>query len=562
MPVDTSVTSQATAERSPKGWRRQFSLRETQKDFFLLAGCIFLVFAVPIYYGRGTIFWEDEVLGWMLLRDPSMHHMLRSWLHGADGGGISFYLTGRLWFDLFGASVRSFRLYSQVCFATAFAITWIMLRRFYTAAVVTAASLSIWLVSPALVQEMTEGRFYGLLMASVALAIWINMYVAERRRPSTLVYASIFAVNALMVTSHILGIVYSFLVAVHLVWLDHSKRRWRPKLYAMAVFSWFLLIPCLPAIRASARVGKPHFWTTQPSLKDFAFDYTGFSSILCFAIGALLASVAIALVRRKAVKTSLGEALRTRRPIYLIAFLLFMIPVVFLIEGVFGTPLCERRYILPVVLATIYLTAELLTFGLLLLPGRLVSSRLAQTAAWALFLIGLCVYDFGYRPQHNTLHKDYTPTLTENLPHGVPVICEDIFSFTELISRQHGSGVQYTYLLDWSNSIAPQSPRGEVTQYNLMKNWKDVGYFSDSIQDKDAFLKKHPVFYTLSFVDYSVGLTGRKVRTDRSLDIGGNLHKRLARDPNYKVSLFKIVPVKDSDVSVWRTCRIHSAGCD
>jgi hypothetical protein len=28
---------------------------------------------------HGRIFWEDELLGWALLQDPSWHHMLRAW---------------------------------------------------------------------------------------------------------------------------------------------------------------------------------------------------------------------------------------------------------------------------------------------------------------------------------------------------------------------------------------------------------------------------------------------------------------------------------------------------
>jgi hypothetical protein len=68
---------------------------------------------------HGRIFREDELLGWALLQDPSWHHMLRV---GADGDELSFLLTGRAWFRIFGASELSFRLYSSTCFGLAFTV--------------------------------------------------------------------------------------------------------------------------------------------------------------------------------------------------------------------------------------------------------------------------------------------------------------------------------------------------------------------------------------------------------------------------------------------------------
>src|SRR4051812_32638803 len=86
------------------------SLKLTRTDAVLIFAGICLNYAIAILTTTGRLFWEDEVLGWMQLKDSSWSHMIYSWKSGADGGGFSFYLTGRLWFHLFGASPLSFRL--------------------------------------------------------------------------------------------------------------------------------------------------------------------------------------------------------------------------------------------------------------------------------------------------------------------------------------------------------------------------------------------------------------------------------------------------------------------
>jgi len=527
----------------------------------MLSASILLLFAIALYCVRGRIFWEDEMLGWMLIRDPSFSHMLASWKHGADGGGISFYLTSRLWLKVFGTSVTAFRMYSQVCFATAMAICWISMRRFYQPAVVAFAMLSVWLVSPALVQHMAEGRFYGLLVATVAWGIWLLFRSQDKPTVSPQIYAAVFLCHVLMVTSHILGIAYSGFLVAGMIGLDRTQRLWRPRLYGTAALSWLVLVPCLPAIRASAAVGRPYFWTLQPNLMQFLADYTAFTPIIALPLALLLIYIAVHLRRTGAMRQIL-EGVVVRRPVYLFALLFFLIPVVFLLEGTVGPPLCISRYLQPMVFATTFVMAELVTVSLSLLPGFIASSVLARGITWCVFLAALLAYDFEYRPQHTAQHKDYTAALSASLPKGVPVICEDAFAFTELISRQHGSDVLYTYLLDWPNSIAAGTPRLEVTQYHLMQNWKQAGYFSGSIQYINRFLVETPSFYTLSFQDaVPHGLFSRIIMTDRYPAIGSDLHRHLAADPRFSVTLFKTVPLGELTASVWHVCRTGSAGC-
>ena len=88
----SSAIAPSLTPQSP-GWSWQ--------EVLLLGLGVMLTLVISYTFGHGRIFWEDEMLGWMMLRDPSWHHMLQAWKLGADGGGFAFYLTGRAWFSLF-----------------------------------------------------------------------------------------------------------------------------------------------------------------------------------------------------------------------------------------------------------------------------------------------------------------------------------------------------------------------------------------------------------------------------------------------------------------------------
>jgi hypothetical protein len=550
---------QAAAAR---GSSRVIASRWSRKDYFFVPLGLLLTLTLAAAMGHSRIFWEDELLGWMMLRDPSWQHMLSGWLRGVDGGGFLFYITGRLWFHVFGPSVLSFRMYSASGFAIALAAIWAAARRFYPSGVASFAVLITWFGSPVLVQALCEGRFYGLLMASDAVAVYLYFHLADRETLSWHHYLLVFASHACLVTSHLLGIFYSTFIVLAIVLLDLSKRLWRPRLYLAAVLPTLLLIPCLPAIRASAAVGKPHFWSSQPSVALFLADYSGFS----FKLGILLASsIAILWVRgrTRGLRRSIADAVVARKPIYVYTAVIFLLPFLFLVEGIAGPSLCIPRYLLPTTVGTIFLIAETTTLAESMMHRRRPDRYAVPLVSWVLFLALLLIYDFVYLPRYNArLHKDYTAALTSQLPKGIPVVCEDAFAFTELVSLQHGSDVLYTFLLDWKTATAPAAPRVEVTQYHLMENWKNHGFFSGSIHDREKFLRQTPNFYTISFTDLVQPNPLRKpVAVGRYPGIGNPLHAELEAVPRYRVSLYKVLSLEELNATVWYVCRRDGPQC-
>ncbi len=528
-----------------------------------------LSFAISLWLGRGHILWEDEMLGWVMLRDPSWHHMLASWRNGADGGGIAFYITGRAWFRVFGASIAAFRLYSATSFAIAFAIAWAAARRFYRTGPVAFAMFVTWFFCPVLVSHMAEGRFYGLLMASVAGAVYLYVRGAEipstghGRAPGRLCLA-VFAVHAVLTTSHLLGVVYSCFLVAATAAMDGWQGRLRPRLYLSAMAAWLLLLPSRASIHASAQVGKPHFWTKQPDLPVFLVAYTGFSLRIAALLLLLAAGVVATAVLSRQRRGAMAASVRTRRPVYVLLAAMFLVPIAFFLEGTVGPALFIDRYLIPVNIGVMFALAELITlldFPALLRP-RVWKPALAVVVVIVAALMGQ--YDFAYVGRYIIQHGDYTAALTARLPTGIPVLCEDVFSFTELMGRQRHSGVEYTYFLDWQNSIDPKTPRTEVTQYHLMENWKKSGYFSDAIVYRDAFLREHPYFLVLHTDEFAPGSLTRSAssRIPRTLWLGDPLVERFAADPNYQVKPYTRVEAAGLVETVYLVCRKGFEPCD
>ena len=525
------------------------------QELVLLAFGIALTFTICYTFGRGRIFWEDEMLGWMLLHDPHWHHMIRAWKLGADGGGFSFYLTGRAWFFLFGSSEVSFRMYSAACFAAAFAVVWTVVRRFYSPGPAAFALYNTFFFSPPLVLHMAEGRFYGLLMLSTALAVWVATLppTSPRIGPRALLGLT-FLVHALLITSHLLGIVYSLSLVVAMVAIDWSDHQLRPQLYLAAVASWFLLLPERAAIFASADVGKPFFWTTQPTLRRFIGAYSAFSAEIAVVLFGLALAVGFTLWSdRRATTERFRSAYKARRPIYVVTLVLLLVPLAFLFEGFFGPSLFISRYLLPVSIAQVTLTAEAAT----LIPWTtLTPSLLHNGASWCRsvrafaitsFVAALLLWVFSYLRPLAIGQPNYTDALSAMLPKGIPVLCEDAWSFTEIIGRQHASGVQYTYLLDWPQSLSPSAPRLEVTQYHLMHNWREAGYFSSSIVNRETFLQNHRQFLVLHTIVPSA--------PSAPPEIGNPLVDRFRQDPAYTVQPYASLDRNTFVETAWRVCK-------
>ena len=456
--------------------------------------------------------WTDEVFTWTELRDPSLWHLYYAVQHGADGGMPLFYTTAWLWAKAFGTAVLTLRMYSCVAMCAALLVTWRTLRRFYGTWATAFGVLAFWGTSGLVFDQNAEARFYGLFLLTAALALNIYARLIEQSSPKLrLLVLSLFSQSAL-VLSHVLGIIYSALILVGLILSDAARRRFRPRLYLFHAAGWLALLVWLPSIRASMAVGQPHGWIGKPELKLLfpAYLFAPFEQWFLLLerhsgdarwkmlhhVVEFSMLVALAVILVLGLRKLLAARQRTNTDpesaLLLAGYLLLSAPLILFVLSYLVTPIFLARYMLP---SGIGLAIVLADFADARGSDRPASSRLVWAGA-ATFLAILPMLSSLVMPP---LRSSWQFLDVQRLDHAVPanmaVVADWEDDFAKLMRYSHSPHSHYYFLLDWPAALA--GPKPAVTSYHLLASNRDVGYYSRSIQDSDAFLCSHTEFLVL-----------------------------------------------------------------
>lgn len=478
--------------------------------------------------------WSDEILGWVLVTDPSWHHMLAAWRLGADGGGLFFYLLARLWLSLLGASAAHFRLFSAAGVGAAAALTFVAVRRYTRWSVAAPVIALVWFSSDVVLWQVLQARFYGLLLAGVAAAFLLLVVAAQQPRVGWGQLLLTFTCHMLLVGTHPFGAVYSaMLVAALLV------RRSLRRVALAAAAGWWILLPSLPALRSTAAVGRPHFWTTRPSWPELTAAYTCWSLPVGITLGFCVA-VALALLglasNAKRPRTE-SKVAHQVSPVVVGVGLLLAVPLLVWVGSQGSASLFVDRYFVPVVIP--------ITMVLACLAERLMRTAEIRRAGWvrgaaAVAGAGLVVWAaviavVQYPAYARYPGPDDTGELVQRLPRGVPIVVEPVDLFHRLVLYRQGRGLHYVSVLDWKQATGPDSLRGEVTAFHEVENWRKAGYFATSIVDANAFLAQSKPFAVI--------------------DVNGLrwFEDRVAERPEFRTRLLGTVRVGDGSepVRVW-----------
>ncbi len=453
---------------------------------------------------HARILWSDELFGWMLVSDATWRHMLYAWELGADGGGLAFYVLCRLWLGIFGHSALAFRAFSAANIFLAFVAMWFTLRRYYQPAFVAVGLFLVWFGSRTILWQMFQTRFYGLLLAACAAVVWAQLRSAREadagavgRRGTMLL---VFFFNLLLVGTHPLGIFYSALVLLAAVMDDLLSRRRRPVFYLAALSSWTLLLPSHTAMRNSAAVGKPWFWTVTPNGKDLVDYLTPYWLPHVHKLAFILSvCFAIALCRSQFRARIAGGAVQ-RRSLLLIGICLASAPFLVWLVSHHGTSYFVDRYLIPFTIGMGILWIELVTL-LLPQPFQLRKPIPLVVSMATLLILGSYIardslHDF---PQIMQLPPhDFTGSLATMLPAGEPVLFERVDVFDLMTFYRAGPRLFPVFVIDKPMAMTSQAPRGLISGENEMENWRRVGYFPEHIQLSDTFLANTHAFAVVS----------------------------------------------------------------
>jgi hypothetical protein len=483
------------------------------------------------------LLWSDELFGWMLLTDPSFTHMISSWKAGADGGGIIYYLLGRVWMDVLGHSSLAFRAFSAAACFLGFCFMWFAQRRYYRPEFVGVSLFVVWFGSHTIIWQMVQGRFYGLLLGATAFALYASIRsakeTADGQSARRLTLGLTFVAHLLLVGAHPLGVVYSGIILGTAALNDILHRRRRFSFYLASLLAWSVLLFSIEAMRNTAAVGKPYFWTTTPMKVDLLGAYTpDVMPYILFVV--ITAFAALATVPERA--RGMWRDLMARGDILLPALVLVVVPVAIWFYSQCTTSIFVDRYMLPFTLGIVVIVSELMTQ---LFPEGLGGPVWMKAAivCLSLWMLQSVEYDsFTLYPKEMVVPPlDFTAKLVEQLPRGVPIVFERVDAFDVTLFRH--PDLPILYLLDWDTVMAPETPHGMVSGHHEMENWMKVGYFRGSILQSKDFLATTKDFVVVS----DGGLTWFK--------------RRIQNDPQWEKQQIGTFDAGYWSANIWRVHR-------
>jgi len=471
-------------------------------DFLLLASGIASVLSYCILISPKKLFWADEITTWVIITDPSASHMVNAVAHAVDGALPCYFLLARVWALFFGATELPLRLFASIGFCIALAVTWVTVRRCYSLLPTAFGLLTVWCMSSLMLLQSTEARNYGLLVATFAIAVGNFCVLVERRELSRRLLIAIFFTHAILVWSHLYGILYGGAILAALIVWDLSRRQLRLKAYAAMIAGWLTLTPYARAIARILALGKPHGWRVAPDFPELLDAYSFGIPLWPVAVLAAIIAAGVFLSHKDVCReqTSRSSAVSGQGALLLLGVAVMAIPLLCFVLAQWSTTLFNQRYFLPA------------SIGLGFLLTHLVETNTAMwglKGAWARAMTVCCALLLGCMmvlPVVTALHASpaeasgfrYVDTL---IPPGMPVILEDMHMFLSLSYFTGRRDRPYFYVLDWPLASQARSPQSAALCHNTMRAWKQNGYWSDRIIDSQELLCRGQRFMVIDSPD-------------------------------------------------------------
>ncbi|MGA8159911.1 MAG: hypothetical protein WA374_13245 [Acidobacteriaceae bacterium] len=441
--------------------------------------------------------WGDEVFTHIELSDPSWRHLLSAVTRLGGAGMPLFYLTAWPWAQLFGLSDLSLRLYSSAGVCGAFLVMLVTLRRLFAPSSAFLGAAFGLFASLIVVEQNSEARGYGLYLFLCALAIAQLVKVAQTARPTRRDLVLLAVTQAGLVLGHVLGIIYAGLLLLALLVADAVQRRFRPRLYLWAIAGWLALIPWIPAIRASAAVGRPHGWIPVPTLADLGSSlslwlFTGlYWQITVHPPAALIVAgwfcaIAVVIILVITAAWSFSTASAEHRLLCLLGLFLVAAPVFLYLVSVTITPVLLPRYLLPSALGVAILAAGW-------------AERMRAGKGIRGFVLSGIVLLLPIAAAVLAHPEGLSVSRVDAIANGRPVVCDSLKDFL-VMTRYSAHPSLPEYPLDWPTALA--SPPGTTADVRLMQNYRREGYLTGQLLDPAAILSQ-PSFLVLNNRDAS-----------------------------------------------------------
>jgi len=307
------------------------------------------------------LFWADEVLTMVMVRDTTLSQMLASLKDTINAMPPTYFICIWLWSKCFGTSEIALRMFSCVCMCIAMLLCWFLLRTFCSRLVATTATIVTMFTSEEILFHNIEARCYSMYLAAY-IAAGLFFILSSKRTSSVWIGIGAFLAHATLVSTHYIGMFYSGALIIGSAvawWMTRQKGLrayilWSSLGAAMAAFS-------IPFYLAQSKFGVKDSWLQVPKLgallNYYQYGLMNIHSFILLISG--IAALKIVCFDKAWKGRTQGQiaSIEDQPSIDESAFRLFCVTILCLVSGVlpagiwleshFGVRLFLARYLLP-----------------------------------------------------------------------------------------------------------------------------------------------------------------------------------------------------------------------
>jgi len=457
---------------------------------FLAVSCLAL--------SRKRFFDNDELYSYFLLSDPSFWHMWGSFNDAINNSPPLYFGLGWIWAALFGSSETSLRLFSSLAISLAILVLWPIIRRPF-GSWPSILGLALAFSTPLVVYQNANARSYGLFLACAALCVATLARNDLRPLSNRSIFLAV-ACFALLVQSHLFGLIYAVALIGAQVITDFRRSNLRPSLYVAMIAGSGTFALYLPIFFNQAQNGMPRAWIPPAFIQDLNASY---ASIAPCGLGPVSSFWTVMIVCVSIFATwpqsrqDRAEICQHQQHLLTLAWALFLVPIAIWFGSWLIKPLFVDRYLIPSIigLAILYAASASRLLGALLsgAQGR-VRFGLGAGAGIVAALAGLTALALAER------HPNESIPGSEDKQYGydeLPIVVS--FSHDYLRRRHYSPNPgRYFFLLDWTTAVDPASGDFAPQAYKELSALKGrYPWQFDTVLDFDDFFALHSRFLVL-----------------------------------------------------------------
>lgn len=481
-----------------------------------------------------VIYW-DEGFSWTIITSDTLHTCLLALANASDGAPPLWYILMRTLFYFFDENITIARIQSAVFIVLAMYLTYYLLLSFFDKTIAAIGSSYTVCMSPIILFQLSEIRFYGLLYTITLTSCVISYLALSRHRCYPLIIANSI-ISACCIWVHPFGFIYNVAVFSSFVIHQHIHKSIDSRMIFSFILGWLTFIIWTPYYYHQYEQTLPRFWTSTPNIFEFLqvhlLLFIGNNYIYILLLVLITISISISQGKHFNILLIPRDLTHKKPPsrffLLLIILSFSLIPTVIYIVSQFKTSLFVARYFIPSHLATSFIFCVLLhiyhvvtknfksRYTLLCLGIFIIIMPIQLITSSVIFLYDFNISNKKQQERLISLANQYNATIVHNsIMHYfttyyyieqnklnnkvILVIDQESFYDPREISG-------WTTLYNLSSTIKQQYPKYSIieTSKHLLDKGNFIGFHFNSIWYKQVITNSRAILNKDGFIIYSL----------------------------------------------------------